>query len=346
MKILIANDGPCAFYYIRLGLARAFNACGHEVQIWDIHNVPTMDIFDGFEPDIFIGQTYNTTRTLCNAIKERPHLKVLMKAGDWGKFAEEVDYNKYGMLQANENEKRLILDLHNETGKPDFLDIYYHTDYIEQTHGYWIKEGIPVYSILLAADTFDYTNGQYRPEFASDITFIGGYWGNKAKVLNKYLIPLCNQFKYKIKIFGNAHWPVPQYCGYVQNELVRDILASATICPQLHEPHSQEFGFDISERTFKLLSNKCFVISDYVEGLEKLFENKLEMAKSPEIFWEKIEHYIKNPDERLSLIKKGYKEVMEKHTYFHRVRDIFRHLNLNIHADHCEKVYEQIRMKL
>jgi hypothetical protein len=346
MKILIANDGPCAFYYIRLGLARAFNACGHEVSIWDINNTPAMDMFDSFNPDLFLGQTYNTTRSLCTAIKERPHMKVIMKGGDWGYLGSSMGPEIYGGLNASENEKRMILDLYEETGKPDYLHIHYPPEYIEQTYGYWIQHGIPSYSDMLAADIFEYTKGQKRPEFMSDISFIGGYWQNKSQVFNKYLLPLCNDFKYNIKIFGNNPWPVPQYCGFVQNELAKDITASATICPQLHEPHAQKFGFDLSERAFKLLSNKCFVISDYVEGLNQLFGEKLLLAKSPEDFWEKVDHFIKNPEDRLPYIQQGYDEVIEKHTYFHRIRDIFTHLGLVSHATKCEDVYKQIRTQL
>ena len=346
MKVLIANDGPCAFYYIRLGLARAFHACGHEVQVWDIHNTPTMDMFDGFNPDLFLGQTYNTTRAVCTAIKERPHMKVIMKAGDWGSLTDTIDSEKYGVLKANENEKRLILDLYNETEKPDYVHIHYPQDFIEQTHGYWIQNGIPAYGELLASDIFEYVNGRKCSEFESDITFIGGYWAYKAQTFNKYLVPLCNDFKYKIKIFGNSHWPVPQYCGFVYNELIKDVFASATICPNLSEPHSQDFGFDIIERPFKLLSNKCFMISDYVEGLNMVFGDKIVMAKSPEDFWEKIDYFIKNPDDRLEYIQNGFNEVINHHTYFHRVEDIFRKLNMKTHADHCKNVYDKIKEKL
>ena len=346
MKVLIANDGPCAFYYIRLGLARAFNACGHEVVLWDIKNIPTMDMFDGFNPDIFLGQTYNTTRAICTAIKERPHMKVIMKAGDWGPLTNTIDSSKYGVLKASDKEKRMIMDLHKEVQKPDYLEIYYHSDYIEQTHGYWMTNGIKVNSHLLGADVFDYTNGKSTPEFQSDITFIGGYWDGKSRVLNKYLLPLCNDFKYRIKIFGNSPWPVPQYCGYVQNELTRDILASATICPQLHEPHSQDFGFDMSERTFKLLANKCFVVSDYVEGLNLLFGDKIVMAKSPEEFREKIDYFLQNPDERLPYIQQGHEEVMNKHTYFHRVAEIFDKLELHQQSAQCLQTYQSLKEKL
>jgi hypothetical protein len=269
-----------------------------------------------------------------------------MKAGDWGPLTDQIDPAKYGVLKATDNEKRMILDLYEEVQKPDYLEIYYHPDYIEQTHGYWRYKGIPVNSHMLAADIFDYTNGKFRPEFKSDISFVGGYWQGKSQTFNKYLLPLCNEFKYNIKIFGNSNWPVPQYCGYVQNEIVKDVLASATICPQLHEIHSQDFGFDMSERTFKILSNKCFVISDYVKGLEMLFGDKLILATSPNDFWEKIDYFIKNPDERLPYIQQGYDEVINRHTYFHRVSEIFTKLGLLSQAQKCMEVYNTIKQGL
>ena len=340
MKILISSDGPHAFYYVRLGLARAFHACGHEVRIWDINSEPAYDVFDFFEPDLFLGQTYNTTDAICNIIKERPHMKVIMKGSDWGPLSDSIPSEKYPILKVREDEKKRILDLYNEVQKPDFLHIHYHPDYIEQTHGSWIKEGIPAYSMLLGADVFEYGKGSFKQEFKSDITFIGGYWGYKSQTFNKWLIPLCNDFKYQIKIFGNSPWPVPQYCGYVQNELTRDIFASATICPNLSEPHSQDFGFDIIERPFKLLANKCFVISDYVEGLKKLFPYSIVSARDPKEFVYYIEHFLKNPDKRFEHIQSGYNDVMNNHTYFHRVKDIFSKLGLNSQAKHCENTYK------
>jgi hypothetical protein len=314
--------------------------------MWDIHSTPVMDIFDSFNPDVFLGQTYNTTRALCTAIKERPHMKVIMKAGDWGPLTDQIDSVKYPILKASEQEKRIILDLYEEVQKPDYVHIQYHPTYLEDTHGYWKYHGIPINSMMSGADIFEYTNGQFRTEFYSDITFIGGYWQYKAETANQYLIPLCNNFKHRIKIFGNNPWPVPQYCGYIQNEIVKDVLASATICPNLSEPHSQIFGFDIIERPFKLLSNKCFVISDYVEGLNKLFGEKLVMAKSPVEFWEKIDYFIKNPNERLSYIQQGYKEVVNKHTYFHRVSEIFSNLELLSQANKCDEIYQNIKKEL
>ena len=176
MKILIANDGPTAFYYIRLGLARAFSAAGHQTVLWDIQQKPPNDAFDEFEPDIFLGQTYNMNRSTINAIKERPHMKVIMKAGDWGPLADDIAKEDYGVLMASEPEKQMIIDLYEETGKPDYVHIYYHPRFLPSTHGGWNDAGIDVHSHMLAADVFDYCNGRRMEQFESDITFIGGYW--------------------------------------------------------------------------------------------------------------------------------------------------------------------------
>jgi len=346
MKILISNDGPTAFYYIRLGLARAFLAAGHKVVLWNIHEKSPMDAFDEFEPDLFVGQTYNCTRSVCSAIKERPHMKVIMKAGDWGSLADSIPTDDFGVLMASKLEQETIRNLYDETGRPDYVHIYYHPDFLEGTHGYWRNAGIPIHSHMLAADVFDYTNGKCRDEFKSDLTFIGGYWPYKAQNIDRYLLTLCEDYNYKIKIFGNAHWPVAQYCGFAPMEMARDILASATICPQLHEPHSTTYGFDMSERTFKLLANKCFCISDYVEGLDKLFGEDLVMAKSPEEFKEKIDWFLAHPEDRTPYITGGYDKVMEGHTYFHRAAEIFTNLKMPREASEIMSAYSIIREKL
>lgn len=344
MKILIANDGPTAFYYIRMGLARAFVAAGYEVVMWDIHAKSAFDAFDEFEPDLFIGQTYNTNRSVVKAIKERPHMKVIMKAGDWGPLSDDIP-DSFGVLKASNETKKTILDLYEETEKPDYLHIYYHPKFIDQTHGYWMKH-IPVKSHMLAADIFDYTGGQPTQEFQSDITFIGGYWPYKAQNIDSYLLSLCRDYKYKIKIFGNGHWPVAQYCGFAPNKIVKHILASATICPQIHEPHSTTYGFDMSERTFKLLANKCFCISDYVAGLDYLFGDDLVMAKYPEDFHERIQHFVTHPEDRQGYIERGHKIVMNNHTYFHRAADIFENLGLSTHSLKLLEKYNEIRNKI
>jgi Glycosyl transferases group 1 len=329
LKILIANDGPTAHYYMRLGIARALGAMGHEVIMWDINSKSAFDAFDEFEPHVFFGQSYNIDGGLMKCLLSRPYLKVVMKAGDFGEIGDSLDKNMFPVLMASPKEIENVTTLKDKIDKPDFLEIHYHEDYIDGTHGHWKELDINVESIMSAVDTFDYINGKYNPAFASDVAFVGGYWPYKAVVLDQYLVPLCDlRTNLNVKIFGNQAWPVANFCGFVDNTYVADVFASATICPNLHEPHSQVLGYDVVERPFKLLGGGNFVISDYVEGLYKLFPNEIVYAHTPQEFHELIFHFVKNPDERLPYMEQGKKTVMADHTYFDRVAKIFSKLNM------------------
>lgn len=322
MKILISNDSPVsAHFYERQALMCALGTC-NEVILWNIWEKSDYDIFDEFEPDIFIGQAYNLTKPLIRCIEERPALRVLLKASDWSDF-----HNPFPILFASTEEKDLVNDLRNKTGRPDFLFIHYHPDYLEQTHGNWMKNGYKVVSLMNAADTVNFRNGQKLPEFESDITFVGGYWPYKSYTLDRYILPLVKKFR--TKIFGNSTWPSEAYCGTLRAGFAKHALASASICPNTHEMHSQKLGWDIIERPFKLLANRCFCISDYVEGLEKLFPDSIVYGRTPEEFIEKVEFFLKNPVLKVDYIDKGYKQVVANHTYFDRAATIFENLNLN-----------------
>lgn len=332
MKILISSDSPTAHYYQRLGLARALNACGHHVVMWDCHNVPALDIFEEFEPDIFIGQSYNLNRPLMTAIKERPTLRVILKAGDWP--AEPSLFNDYSILLANDQEKENVFELCKFKAL-DYLFIHYHKSGIDKTHAGWLEHGVPVVSDLNAADIFEYTNGEYISELSCDIAFVGGYWGYKSRTLDEYMVDLCNNTHCSIKIYGNQPWPVYHYCGYIRDDMVKHALASAKICLNIHEPHSQKFGWDIVERPFKLLSNKCFVLSDYVDGLVKLIPDGIVYFRNQTELYAAIDEFLSNPEQKQEYIYKGYAEVMKNHTYFDRAATIFTHLG---NHDEYEKV--------
>jgi len=147
MKILISSDGRHAHYYQRMSWAKAFVASGHTAVMWDIKNVNPFDAFDTFEPDIFLGQLYNLDSATIKCIKERPHLRVGLRAGDWGDHEKEVDKSKYNILFCSNKEKENLKKLKDETGKPDFIHIHYTPEAIKQTHNEFEKLGIPVIDI-------------------------------------------------------------------------------------------------------------------------------------------------------------------------------------------------------
>ena len=134
MRVMIASDGPHAHYHIRMAWAKVFSAMGDEVILWDIFKKPAFDAFDEFEPDIFIGQTYNMDRALFKCIKHRPHMKVVLRASDWGDKQEDIDLDEYPILVARKDEIDLIGQLKEETGKPDFVYNHYHENWMKKTH--------------------------------------------------------------------------------------------------------------------------------------------------------------------------------------------------------------------
>src|SRR5690606_15833543 len=138
-------------------------------------------------------------------------------------------------------------------------------------HEDWIQDGYKVISLLNGADIFVFCNGIYKEELASDICFIGGYLPLKTPSINSNLIPLIEERRLNIKIFGNTGWPTYAYCGYAPEAKLRDILASSKICINLSEQHALKYGYDLNERWFQVGAAKGFCVADYVEGAAELF---------------------------------------------------------------------------
>lgn len=328
MKILISSDGIHAHYYQRLSWLNAFKACGFTVGMWDCKKVSPFDVFDQFEPDIFLGQSYNLNESLIKCLYERPHLKVGLRSGDWGDHEESVDKDKYNILYCSAKEKQLLKKLKDEIGKPDFVHIHYTQENVEKTHNHFRSIGIEPKSLMMCADTISYSGAKFDPRLECDMGFVGGYWPYKGQVIDRWLLPLLENIgEYKVKIFGNQPWPANQYCGFIEDKYVKNVFASAKICPNLSEPHAQAFGIDVNERMFKALYCGGFCVSDCVSSYG-IFEDGIVIAKSPEEFRSKINYYLENPEERKSISIKGKNIVEKYHTGFHRAASIMEYFGI------------------
>jgi hypothetical protein len=330
MKILISSDGVHAHYFQRLSWLNAFRYCGIDAAIWDCKNVTAFDAFDSFEPDIFLGQSYNLTDSLLKCIYERPHLKVALRAGDWGDHEKEVDKSRYNILYCSNTEKAILSKLKNETGKPDFVHIHYDAEKVKFTHNFFSEIGIEARSLMMCADTFVYGGGKYDKKLDCDIGFVGGYWPYKGQVINDYLFPLLNNVgEYSVKIFGNQPWPVNQYCGLISDDDVKNLFVSSRISPNLSEPHAQKYGIDVNERIFKILYSGGFCVSDNVDSYS-LFGNGVVLSDNPEDFKEKILFYLKeeNQEKRQIISDIGKNTVKQSHTGFDRASQILKYFGL------------------
>lgn len=342
MKILCVY-GSCGPEFVRRGWGNVFASVGHDFRFWDMSQKPAFDAFDEFEPDIFIGTTFDLDLATVKCIQERPTMKVALVASNWGTFDESTDTDRFPILMSNPREIKLMELLTTTTRKPDIVFCHYSQRWMDVTHDYWnSKLGIKVVSMMNAADVITHPKGTVKPHLISDISFVGGFWGYKGQNLNKYLVPLCWPVgRYSIKIWGNQRWPVPQYMGLCDNSEVSDIFISAKVAPNISEPHSNEYGFDVVERPFKVIAAGGMCISDYVESLDvDIFNGQLPMFNNPREFEELLEYCFKNPEQIENTKKQLQETVMSKHTYFHRVADLLRYLGKEDEALQVEKKYD------
>ncbi len=334
------------------GWRKVLEYAGHQFFWWPFdqqHRIAAHDIFNEIEPDLFIGTTFDLDRATCKCIRERSDLKVALYASAWGSLIEKIDYYVYPIVIAQPQEKELLGQLKAETGRPNLVFLHYPNDYVEETLGGWSTAGIKPIGLMNAADIFDYFPTHGKEKYIADLSFVGGYWQYKAVNLDRYMIPLCDPARnLNIKIYGNQPWPVPNYLGHINTAEVKHIFASSSICPNVSEPHSTQFGFDLIERPFKALACKAFCLSDCVKGFRKLFtEAELPMCGSdnPHEFFTLVQHYLKHPDLRKEIALAGYRKVMAHHTYFHRMAKLFRELDLPGEAEKVMGKYNELLAK-
>lgn len=322
MKILIKHEQN-ASNYIYVGLMRAFKDLGHECVFWH-EGYAAFDVFDSFEPDMFIGQGYNLDRATIKCLKERPDTKVLLKVGCWGPVCQDVDTEKYPVLMNTAEEIRNV-EQAGAAVKKLVLFNYVHPKRKDYLMGSWEDVAAKTIGLLPAADMTECKSGVFDPSLECEIAFTGGYWPYKGENLDKYIVPLCYPVgKHNIKIFGNQAWPVPQYMGRASDETVRNLHKSSLICPNVSEPHANVFGFEVNERIFKLAASGAFFISDPIASLtEDIFtKDEAVVAENPEDFHDLIQDIIKNPDLRNSHIYACQDTVLKNHTYNHRAEEI------------------------
>ncbi len=217
-------------------------------------------------------------------------------------------------------------------------DLFFH--WVEQDDpsmdGFTKETGRPFETILLAADRLTYYPDA-DPQYAADIAYVGSYLPDKRAFLKAHVAPL--RRRYDVKVYG-SDWTLPnRVLGYAQKagqyfnirplkgirklglsqDDERKVYSTARISLNVHEEHQRKGGSDFNERTFKILACGGFEISDYVSQIRKYFrEDELVMARNTKEWFELIDHYLKNPDERAALAAAGRKKVLEEHTYHHR----------------------------
>ena len=335
MKILLTEGNGAAKVY-RQGWANAFSFAKHECVFWNVETTPAFDAFD-YDPDFFIGTTWELNAATIQCIKDRPNMYVALAAPNWGEDDKIIDPGDTVMMASNK-EIDLVKTLLEQTGRPNYLFTYYHQNQINHTHTNW-QEMCPVFGIPLAADLIDHfhKNAKFEKVLECDIAFCGGYWPYKGQELRKYLIALehmCSEFR--IKICSRSKWPSQCTIGDMSPKRQSNLYKSAKVCPCIYEPLSPKYGFDVSERIFKVISSGGLAISQYIHSLaHDLFDNnEIPIFRNFEEFKDLCSNYCEaSPEERYNKWAEQYDTVIHKHTYFDRCSRFFSLLGLYDQSD-------------
>jgi spore maturation protein CgeB len=89
---------------------------------------------------------------------------------------------------------------------------------------------------------------------------------------------------------------------------------------------SRQMSEAVNQRVFDVSACDAFLLTDYQESLEELFEVGKEIiayrdkGEIPEL----VRYYLKNADQRMAVAQKARKRVMKEHTYRHRLTSLIK----------------------
>jgi len=96
---------------------------------------------------------------------------------------------------------------------------------------------------------------------------------------------------------------------------------------------SKQMKSAVNQRIFDVPACKTFLVTDYKNDLEEIFDLKNEMVcfyhidEIPEL----IKYYLKNPDKKEKIATSAYKRIIKSETYQHRLRKMIDILRLRYH---------------
>ncbi len=110
----------------------------------------------------------------------------------------------------------------------------------------------------------------------------------------------------------------------VWGERLHALLASAKIVININRTHFYGAGTGVNLRVFEALAAGAFLLTDYCDELEDLFEvgKEIEVFKSNQELVSKVSYYLAHPYKRQEIARRGHERFLKYHTWQARVAEI------------------------
>jgi hypothetical protein len=151
-----------------------------------------------------------------------------------------------------------------------------------------------------------------------DVIFVGNARAGRRQVVEDVGRP-----SYRFRVWGRGYRGLPErYRGgdYRDYCSLDDLYSSSLISLNDHAPEMATHGI-VSARVFDILASGGFCISDANSGLAAIFGDSVPQYRSRRELHEMIDFYLRCPDERLTLMKRGC-EIALSHTWDARASEM------------------------
>lgn len=325
------------------GFKHAFTDLGHVFLPFTANdNLETF--LDQHQPDIFLTSSHFYYRKFLDFQLLKKYrakgMTLVTKIDFWNSPMAKFRINEASSMKND----RVLLDLLQDNLLGDF---FYHV--VEQDDprmsGFQETTGATFFTLPLAADA-TVIQPRFDKQFATQISYVGTNLPQKKAYFDELLFPL--QEMYDVRLYGQDWTATSKALGWIQRvgqyfnlpflrslqkpklQLTDEssIYTSSLISVNIHEDYQRFYGGDCNERSFKIPLAGGFEVVDDVACLARYFNvgEEIVVASDTQDWFEKIEYYVRHPEEREKIIKKGQARVRHEHTYHHRVKTLLKEI--------------------
>ncbi len=183
----------------------------------------------------------------------------------------------------------------------------------------------PAWFFPLATNPDRFTRGKPTKSMRSDYCFTGSYWQADRDIATA--IAPAKLPEYQFTVFGKGWEAHPNLAGYTQGFRpywqMPNVYASTRVVVDDANHVTKEWA-SVNSRVFDALAAGALVITNGEAGAAELFDGQLPTYSSPEELEALLRQYLSNEEERRGLVDRLRRQVLSRHTYRHRARNLKR----------------------